>query len=467
MRSLGPWQSPFRRHRAAPSASGSPPRYRRSCPHRLERRRPSLSSRHCSSRPTPGCARARRSTSPSAGRGVRTCLPGRWRSRRRRRSPAAPLNRPTGPTSFPCHRPQYLAKQMNSLSADVSAGGHLRSQAAGRAEAGSVVRLRVAIVVAGLVLGAALMLSAGTSAAPDGEDPRAGGPGSEAAGSTGAAALRSKFALANRCFALAPRATARVRRATADGYRVGSPRPPRPSISSRPASARTCFPTRTAGSSGSATPPSERRRPRPSQPSGRRRSPRSGRVSFRSTVDRTLARRRACEPGARQPSTATRPQRPLRAPARGQLPPVPRGRARRRRQAIQGHQPRRHRARLRRHSISTSPPRCAPAARSSTASSFDRFGITEALGHDAELHGADGSDDVTGNLLRDGLPFGTHDTARLADLRRLAGERHEHAPAGLLRVAGADVEGGRAARRCAGGRGPTDVRDRAAKGALL
>ena len=41
---------------------------------------------------------------------------------------------------------------------------------------------------------------------------------------------------------------------------------------------------------------------------------------------------------------------------------------------------------------------------------FDRFGITEALGHDADDHGADGSADVTGNLLRDGIPFGTHDT---------------------------------------------------------
>jgi microsomal dipeptidase-like Zn-dependent dipeptidase len=41
---------------------------------------------------------------------------------------------------------------------------------------------------------------------------------------------------------------------------------------------------------------------------------------------------------------------------------------------------------------------------------FDPYGITEALGHDADVHGADGSDDVTGNLLRTGLPFGTHDT---------------------------------------------------------
>ena len=41
---------------------------------------------------------------------------------------------------------------------------------------------------------------------------------------------------------------------------------------------------------------------------------------------------------------------------------------------------------------------------------YDRYGISEALGHDADVHGADGSEDVTGNLLRTGLPFGTHDT---------------------------------------------------------
>ena len=41
---------------------------------------------------------------------------------------------------------------------------------------------------------------------------------------------------------------------------------------------------------------------------------------------------------------------------------------------------------------------------------FDPYGITEALGHDADVHGPDGSGDVTGNLLRTGLPFGTHDT---------------------------------------------------------
>ncbi len=42
--------------------------------------------------------------------------------------------------------------------------------------------------------------------------------------------------------------------------------------------------------------------------------------------------------------------------------------------------------------------------------SFSRLGISKALGGDARNHGADGSGDVTGNLLRTGLPFGTHDT---------------------------------------------------------
>jgi microsomal dipeptidase-like Zn-dependent dipeptidase len=41
---------------------------------------------------------------------------------------------------------------------------------------------------------------------------------------------------------------------------------------------------------------------------------------------------------------------------------------------------------------------------------FDRFGVARALGQDATDHGADGSQDFTGNLLRDGIPFGTHDT---------------------------------------------------------
>ena len=42
--------------------------------------------------------------------------------------------------------------------------------------------------------------------------------------------------------------------------------------------------------------------------------------------------------------------------------------------------------------------------------SFARFGVSRALGGDARNHGPDGSLDVTGNLLRSGSPFGTHDT---------------------------------------------------------
>ncbi|MGH2838519.1 MAG: membrane dipeptidase, partial [Thermoleophilaceae bacterium] len=42
--------------------------------------------------------------------------------------------------------------------------------------------------------------------------------------------------------------------------------------------------------------------------------------------------------------------------------------------------------------------------------SFNRYGVTEALGRDAEVHGDDGSLDITGNLLRSGSPVGTHDT---------------------------------------------------------
>ncbi len=41
--------------------------------------------------------------------------------------------------------------------------------------------------------------------------------------------------------------------------------------------------------------------------------------------------------------------------------------------------------------------------------SFAPFGVTRALGGDAKNHGPDGGLDVTGNLLRSGSPFGTHD----------------------------------------------------------
>jgi hypothetical protein len=41
---------------------------------------------------------------------------------------------------------------------------------------------------------------------------------------------------------------------------------------------------------------------------------------------------------------------------------------------------------------------------------FDRFGIPTALGQDAKIHGVDGKLDLTGNLLRSGIPIGSHDT---------------------------------------------------------
>jgi microsomal dipeptidase-like Zn-dependent dipeptidase len=41
---------------------------------------------------------------------------------------------------------------------------------------------------------------------------------------------------------------------------------------------------------------------------------------------------------------------------------------------------------------------------------YDRFGIPTALGQDAKIHGPNGSLDLTGNLLRTGIPIGTHDT---------------------------------------------------------
>ena len=65
--------------------------------------------------------------------------------------------------------------------------------------------------------------------------------------------------------------------------------------------------------------------------------------------------------------------------------------------------------------------------------SFNRFGITEALGRDGDVHGPDGSLDVTGGLLRGGPPNPRH--PGLAELHGLAGLRHLHPPADLLPVA--------------------------------
>ncbi len=41
---------------------------------------------------------------------------------------------------------------------------------------------------------------------------------------------------------------------------------------------------------------------------------------------------------------------------------------------------------------------------------YSPYGIPTALGEDAKIHGPDGKLDITGNLLRTGLPFGTHNT---------------------------------------------------------
>ena len=41
---------------------------------------------------------------------------------------------------------------------------------------------------------------------------------------------------------------------------------------------------------------------------------------------------------------------------------------------------------------------------------FSPYGLPDALGRDAEVHGPDGAADFTGNLLRTGSPAGTHDT---------------------------------------------------------
>ena len=84
---------------------------------------------------------------------------------------------------------------------------------------------------------------------------------------------------------------------------------------------------------------------------------------------------------------------------------------------------------------STSPPNLRAGGRVIHGEPFDRFGITEALGHDADDHGADGSHDVTGNLLRTGAPVRHPRHPRLADVRGLADQRHEHPPADLLLVA--------------------------------
>ena len=179
-------------------------------------------------------------------------------------------------------------------------------------------------------------------------------------------------------------------------------------------------------------------------------------VSFRSTVDRrSLAvehKNLACVSVDGNAGLA----RPLRAPVRGQLPLLPRGHPRRQRQAVQGHQPRRHRLRLRR----PPPPHHRQPARRRRGClrrSVRPLGIAEALGHDADFHGADGSRRRHRQPAAKRAPVRHPRHPRLADLRRLADARHEHPPAGLLGVARAGVEGGGEAGGGPDGRGPADL----------
>ena len=250
------------------------------------------------------------------------------------------------------------------------------------------------------------MLSAGTSAAPTARTARRRAR-LEAAGSTGAARC-VEFALANRCFALVSRAIRGVVGRPPTG--IGAAPEDDPAFYFKPTGLGTYMLSDQDGRLiGLGDPAARRRRPRPAAEwAATLASKRT--VRFRSTVDRpSLAVEHTNRALVSVAGNAGQSGR-FDAPARRQLPPLSRGRARRNRQAVQGHQPRRHRARLRRRPSPHHLRACAPAARVVYGEAFDRFGITEALGHDAEIHGADGSDDVTGNLLRDGLPFGTHDT---------------------------------------------------------
>ena len=99
--------------------------------------------------------------------------------------------------------------------------------------------------------------------------------------------------------------------------------------------------------------------------------------------------------------------------------------------------------------------------------SFDRYGVSRALGGDERDHGADGSADIVGNLLRTGMPDATHDTAGLAGVHRLAGARHLHPPPDLLPMARAHVEGRPAAGRGTDGGGRAALPPRPAPIALV
>ena len=98
---------------------------------------------------------------------------------------------------------------------------------------------------------------------------------------------------------------------------------------------------------------------------------------------------------------------------------------------------------------------------------FDRFGITEALGHDADDHGADGSQDVTGNLLRDGTAVRHPRHPRLADASPAGRPTTPTPTSRSTTVAPAGLDVGPAAGRRPDGRGPADLPDRADALALV
>ncbi|MCD6016489.1 MAG: hypothetical protein K0R88_2573 [Solirubrobacterales bacterium] len=275
------------------------------------------------------------------------------------------------------------------------------------------MKLRLLIVPAALV-SAALALATAGSAAPGAGQGRDGVADARAPASTGGRALGSEFALANRCLAIVSRATGDRVVATADGYRAAPEADPA-RFFFKPTGLGTYMlsdqdgkllslgdPAAAGGAVVRSTAPGPAAEWAPAL--------RSKRVArFRSTVDRTsLAVDHAS--GALV-AVATDPGRS------GRFELKPTGNCRRYPEASPGAAGKPFKGTnpdgtvfgfADTHLHITSEMRAGGAV--VYGRSFHRFGITEALGHDAELHGADGSDDVTGNLLRDGLPFGTHDT---------------------------------------------------------
>ena len=90
---------------------------------------------------------------------------------------------------------------------------------------------------------------------------------------------------------------------------------------------------------------------------------------------------------------------------------------------------------------------------------FDRFGITEALGSTSRRPRADGASTSPATCCARVSRSGPT-TRWLAQLRRLAGLRHQHPSADLLRLAEAGLAGGGAPGGGADRRGPADLRDR-------